>query len=301
MHILSVKDFDYDFLSRTFCRTDEIKHEPRRWCNALESYHILASVFFEPSTRTRFSFEAAMLKLGGKVISTEDATVTSSRNKGESLEDMIRTISLYSDVIAYRHPEGGSAKRASQFSKCPLINCGDGNQEHPIQNLIDFYTILKNFQKKPDEIKFENLEKKKVLLYGDLENSRTMHGLSHLLNKFGVEIIYGGNTLKSRIDATKWMSDENIMKHLPDIDVFYMTRPQKERGTTTTYGININNKLLQLMKKDAIVLHPLPKWTEIHSECDSDPRAKYWEQAENGLWIRMSILYNMLNKLRDRD
>jgi aspartate carbamoyltransferase catalytic subunit len=255
---------------------------------------ILANIFFEPSTRTRLSFEAAMLKLGGNTIGFADAENTSVK-KGENLADTIRTVENYADIIALRHPLEGAAKLAAEFAKIPVINAGSGSEEHPTQALIDLYTIQKEKKK---------IDGQKITLIGDLRYGRTVHSLAYALSLYDIELTLVSpeslrmrrevlRTIKSKIPVTE---TQNLEKALIQTDVLYVTRIQKERFPdqaeyAKVKGIyHINQKTLENVKKDLIILHPLPRVDEIAPEVDSTPQAKYFQQVWNGVVVRMALL-----------
>lgn len=263
---------------------------------------IMASLFFEPSTRTRFSFEAAMERLGGSVLSTTGFTF-SSISKGETLPDTIKTIERYADVIVMRHPEVGSAKIAADSAKIPFLNAGDGIGEHPTQALLDFYTIKK--EKK-------NTHGLKIAMVGDLKNGRTIHSLVKLLITYdGMEFcLVSPKELKipdeyielMKKNNAKFMETDNLDDVIADCDVFYMTRIQKERFEKEADYQKVkgcfvlDSKILEKAKNDMIIMHPLPRVDEIAVEVDDDPRAKYFDQVENGLYVRMALLAMVLQK-----
>ncbi|MFA5750694.1 MAG: aspartate carbamoyltransferase [Candidatus Paceibacterota bacterium] len=262
---------------------------------------IVACIFFEPSTRTRLSFETASIKLGAGVISAENATVNSSSFKGETIEDTTRILSSYADIIVMRHPEAGSAKRAVSVSTKPIINAGDGANEHPSQALLDLYTIKK------EKGRLDNLI---IAFGGDLVHSRTLHSLVPLLLQYPNNTFYFISPLelalpreyiedlKEKGATIKEMS--SLKDGLKEADVLYMTRVQKERfNSDDDYDkvkdlFILKTKDLEEMKKDVIIMHPLPKINEIEKEIDDDPRAAYFRQAENGLYIRMALLVDVL-------
>lgn len=300
-HIISAKQFDVRILDRLFRLAAKIERVDRKsQPQDLLKGKILAALFYEPSTRTRFSFESAMLKLGGSCISTENASLFSSVSKGETLQDTIKIISGYSDVIVIRHPEKGTAKEASEISSVPIINAGDGTREHPTQALLDLYTIKKELGK------IDNL---KIALVGDLLYGRTIHSLIYLLALYKVKIYFVSppqlklpkeykDYLRQRSIALEELSD--LKKVLNKIDVLYMTRIQKERFRSKREyeklkgAYVIDKKALQKLSKKAIIMHPLPRVDEISPEIDSDPRAAYFRQAKNGLYIRMALLQMLL-------
>jgi aspartate carbamoyltransferase catalytic subunit len=262
----------------------------------------MAALFYEPSTRTRLSFEAAMLRLGGQTMGTDNAREFSSAAKGETLEDTIQIVGGYADVIVLRHYEEGAAKRAAAISSIPVINAGDGPGQHPTQALLDLYTIR-------DELgKIDGI---RVAMVGDLANGRTVRSLTYLLSKFrDIKVWFVAPPqvamrpdLKAHLDEhhIPWVETEDLESVLPEVDVVYQTRIQKERFTDldaydAIKGIyRIDNSSLALMRKYAIVMHPLPRVDEIAPEVDADPRAAYFRQARNGLHIRMALLDRLLS------
>jgi len=263
----------------------------------------MISLFYEPSTRTRASTEIAMRRLRGEVIfSTENAREFSSAVKGETLEDTIRVLNHYQpDVIVLRYHEEGGAKRAAEVSSVPIINAGDGPGEHPTQALLDLYTIKKELGR---------IDGISIAMVGDLARGRTVRSLSRLLTKFDIRKIYfvSPEVAKMRDDVKDCLRSYGILftegndlrKVAKEVDVIYQTRTQKERGEllnrfekTQSFCV-VNQEVLDLMKKDAIVMHPLPHTEEIAPEVDLDPRAAYFRQAENGLYIRMALLKMIL-------
>jgi aspartate carbamoyltransferase catalytic subunit len=263
---------------------------------------ILANIFFEPSTRTRLSFEAAMLKLGGNTIGFADAE-NSSVKKGENLADTIRTVENYADIIALRHPMEGAAKLAAEFAKIPVINAGSGSEEHPTQALIDLYTMQKE-KKKIDGLK--------VALIGDLRYGRTVHSLAYALSLYNIELtLISPEALKMRREVLRTIQNkilvtetQNLEKTIAQTDVLYVTRIQKERfpdqaeyaKVKGTY--HINRKTLENAKKDLIILHPLPRLDEIAPEVDSLPQARYFQQVWNGVIVRMALLSLVLGSTK---
>lgn len=276
------------------------KYQGKSYSQILEN-KVVACIFYEPSTRTRLSFETAALKLGAKVISTENAAQFSSAAKGETLEDTIKVIGGYADAIVLRHFEKGASLRATGISTVPIINAGDGTGEHPTQALLDIYTIQKELG---------SVEKLKIALVGDLLNGRTIHSLLNLLTLYKNNTIYlisptelklpkaERNRLKQK--NINFIEQDNLKEILPKIDVLYMTRVQKERFVSEKeYELlknlyQIDREKLDRMKKKSIVLHPLPRNNEISSEIDADKRAAYFRQAQNGLYIRMALLSLLL-------
>ncbi len=263
---------------------------------------ILSCVFYEPSTRTRFSFESAMLKLGGQVISTESAEQFSSTIKGETLEDSVRNISGYSDMIVLRHHKPEAAEDAAKVSPVPIINAGDGDGEHPTQALLDFYTIQKELGR---------IDNFKIAMVGDLLYGRTIHSLIYLLSlSNNVEVSLAApkelqlpKKYKTFLNSQKikFSESDNLESVLSEIDVLYMTRIQKERFSSEQLyeqvkdSFVLNKKMLSKLNEQAIIMHPLPRVNEISREIDDDKRAAYFRQSKNGLYIRMALL-DILNK-----
>ena len=292
-HIINTDQLaDKELLEKLFAVAEKFQSNPTQ----TDSLHgkILASLFYEPSTRTRFSFEAAMLRLGGQYLSMQNAAQDSSAKKGESLEDTIRTVCGYTDCIVLRHPENGAAQRAAEVSSVPIINAGDGAGEHPTQALLDVYTIQKELGK------IVNLS---VALVGDCLHSRTIHSLVQLLALYEGVTIYLVSPLQLRLPKEyrgnfKEVSD--LKEVLPVADVVYMTRMQRERFSTKEEYERLKdscvlgmNELHQL-KKTAIVMDPLPRVHTVSSDIDHDNRAAYFRQAQNGLYIRMALLEYLL-------
>ncbi len=256
---------------------------------------ILSSLFFEPSTRTRLSFESAMNRLSGRVIGFADPSGTSQK-KGESLADTIRMADSYSDAIVVRHPQEGAARLAAEFAKVPVLNAGDGAGKHPTQCLLDLFTIRTEKKK---------IEKKNIILLGDLKYGRTVHSLAYALSVYGAELIFVSpislKMPKEVISECMELGVEpnqtsNLEKAIKDADVLYATRIQKERFpdaeeyNKVVGSYRINNELLKNAKEDLIVMHPLPRITEIDPEVDNTNHAVYFKQAFNGVPIRMALL-----------
>jgi len=261
---------------------------------------ILATLFFEPSTRTRLSFESAMLSLGGQVLGFSEAA-NSSAAKGESLSDTIRTVACYSDIIAMRHPKEGSALLASQVCDVPVINAGDGGHAHPTQTLTDLLTIQREFGR------MDNLT---IGICGDLKFGRTVHSLvDALAANAGIRFIaispeelrlpeYTRTGLAAEgISLTETDDLETVM---PQLDMLYMTRVQRERFFNEEDYLRLRDRFIldqpkmRLLKKDAIVMHPLPRVNEIDSRVDADPRAAYFRQVANGRYVRMALICKLL-------
>ncbi len=263
---------------------------------------ILATLFYEPSTRTRLSFTTAMQRLGGSVIGFSEPETTSTV-KGENLADTVRVIENYADILAIRHAEEGSARLAAQFSSKPVINCGDGSHAHPTQTLIDLYTIRK------EKGKIDGL---KVAIVGDLKYGRTAHTLAYALALFGADMVFvSPESLSMPKDVTTELKDkfdvsikeytrmEDVIK---EVDVLYVTRIQKERfpdpeeyeRVKGTYKVDL--KVLEGCKKDLIIMHPLPRVYEVDPELDNTRFAKYFKQTYYGIPVRMAILASILGK-----
>ena len=255
---------------------------------------ILATLFFEPSTRTRLSFEAAILKLGGSAIGFAEVD-TASVKKGETLADTVRTVENYADIIALRHPLEGAAKLAAEFAKVPIVNAGSGSEEHPTQALLDLYTIQK------EKGKIDGL---KIALVGDLRYGRTVHSLAYALSLFDIELyLVSPESLKMRREVIKTIQGTikvvegaDLDDVVPLVDVLYITRIQRERFPdpaeyAKVKGVyRIDLKTLSKAKKDMILLHPLPRVDEIAAEVDSTPQARYFQQVWNGIVVRMALL-----------
>lgn len=299
-HIIESQQFEPGFLGDLFACAEELLREGRR--NAIPGM-TLATLFYEPSTRTRLSFEAAMNRLGGNVVTTENAREFSSLAKGESLEDSIRVVSGYVDVIVLRHYEIGAAKRAAEISSVPVLNAGDGAGQHPTQALLDLFTLHRRFRR---------LDGLRVAMVGDLRYGRTVRSLSYLLAKYsGVELVFVAPDVCQMQDDIKdyltrhgvaWREEADLDAVLPQVDCTYMTRIQKERfmdikefeAANDKYRLTPEN--VALMRADAIIMHPLPRVHEIDVGVDEDPRAAYFEQARNGLWIRMALILYVLEQ-----
>ena len=262
----------------------------------------MATLFYEPSTRTRLSFEAAMVRLGGTVLTTESAAEFSSAAKGETLADTVRTVEAYADVIVLRHFQSGSAAVAAAAAQKPLVNAGDGPGQHPTQALLDVYTIAKELGR---------LDGLTVALVGDLANGRTVRSLAYLLSKFeGVKLVFVappvvrmGDDIKAFLTekGVQWSESEDLLATAAACDVLYQTRIQKERFTDRPADYEaargryvVNAGVMAVLPRRAIVMHPLPRLDEIATEVDGDPRSAYFRQAANGLFIRMALLKVLL-------
>ncbi len=301
-HVIEAQQFDVPTISRLIQTTQDMENVVSGGGTSQFRGRIMATLFYEPSTRTRFSFEAAMHRLGGSVVSTENAAEFSSVAKGETLEDTVRILNGYADVLVIRHYEVGSAKRAASVSRIPVINAGDGAGQHPTQALLDLYTIHKEIG---------SIDGLRIAMVGDLAQGRTVRSLAYLLSKYQDVRIYfvAPPLLKMKEDILGhlhekgvWYTEEtDLDKVLPEVNVVYQTRIQKERfgDRIADYeqcrGVYlITSESLRLMKADAIVMHPLPRLDEIAKEVDSDPRAAYFRQAQNGVCVRMALLTMVL-------
>lgn len=292
-HVIESQQFDRKTIESIFRTADNLsksKDSPLRG-------KIMASLFYEPSTRTRFSFESAMLKLGGGVITTENASEFSSAAKGETLEDSIRVINHYADVIVIRHPEKGASARAAAVSRIPVLNAGDGSGQHPTQALLDLYTIKKETGK---------IDGAHIAFVGDLKHGRTVRSLSYLLGKYkNVHMSFvSPKALRIDDDIKEYLNKHKVTyeetekwdKVLPRVDVLYQTRIQKERFKSPAEykkykgGYILTMKEVDKMKKGAIVMHPLPRVDEIATEVDRSEKAVYFKQAKYGLLVRMALL-----------
>jgi len=305
-HLVASQQFDRPMLDHLFELTREMESYTARDHSDILEKEIIATLFYEPSTRTRFSFESAVLRLGGQVISTENARDFSSAAKGETIEDTIRVIGGYADLIVMRHHESGAALRAAGVNIVPIINAGDGVGQHPTQALLDVYTIQKHFGK---------VDGLTIAMMGDLAHGRTVRSLCYLLAKYPVKKIYfvAPKVVEMRDDIKEYLiehsidfaEEPNLLHIIGEIDVLYQTRIQKERfgdnleeyhEASGKYIIDID--IAQMMKDVAIIMHPLPRLDEIKPEVDANHRAMYFEQAKNGLYVRMAILSLMLGHLK---
>lgn len=305
-HVYESQQFDSELLDIVFTVADEMKNDlsavDRKYSQALKD-KIMASLFYEPSTRTRFSFESAMARLGGSILTTENAKEFSSAAKGETLYDSTRVMCGYADIIVMRHNEPGSAKRAAEASSVPVINAGDGSGQHPTQALLDLYTIKDCFPV---------VDGLSIAMVGDLKYGRTVRSLSYLLTKYENITIYFVSPLVCRMDEdlknylssnnVRWEEESSLEKVLPLVDCVYMTRIQKERFPDQEDYQRASGKYIlgmeqvKKMKENSIIMHPLPRVDEISRDVDDDPRARYFEQAENGLYIRMALLFLLSGK-----
>ncbi len=299
-HLISPMDFSKEELNEIFELAEKIISNPKEFSHICDG-KILATLFYEPSTRTRFSFEAAMMRLGGKILGFSEPNSSSSA-KGETLADTIRMVSIYSDIIAMRHPKEGSAKVASMYSSVPVINAGDGGHQHPTQTLTDLLTIKSQKGK---------LEGHTIGLCGDLKNGRTVQSLIMAMSRYKdtkfilispKELVipeYIREEVLKRNNIS-FREVENIEEVIEELDILYMTRIQKERFFNEEEYLRLkdcyilNNEKMQKAKPDMIVMHPLPIVNEIATEVDSDDRAVYFKQAEYGMYVRMALIVKLL-------
>ena len=303
-HVVEAQQFDLSTLAELFHNAEKMEKVVEHGGIREFDNRIMATLFYEPSTRTRFSFETAMHRLGGRVISTENASEFSSVSKGETLEDTIRIMNGYADVIVMRHSEVGASKRAAAVSRVPIINAGDGVGQHPTQALLDLYTIRREIG---------SIDGLRIAMVGDLAQGRTVRSLAYLLSKFKDIKIYfvAPQMLRIKEDILDHLRDHGVAfteesslaKVLPEVNVVYQTRIQKERfgdriaDYEACRGVYIvNEDCLALMKPNAIIMHPLPRLDEITMGVDRDPRAAYFRQAQNGLYVRMALLKLVLGQ-----
>nr|NNM91248.1 aspartate carbamoyltransferase [Bacilli bacterium] len=302
-HVISAKSFTQQALYDLLPKIDQMQTRLQEGAQDRLKGKIMAALFFEPSTRTRLSFETAMLRLGGQVISTENAREFSSAIKGETLEDTIRVVSGYADVIVIRHHEIGAAARAASVSQVPILSAGDGAGEHPSQALLDLYTIYREIGRVNDLT---------VTLIGDLMYGRTVHSLVYLLSNFtNIRLICTApeatqlptdisDYAKARGVTIEW--EKNLEIAAKQADVLYQTRVQKERFTSQNEYEEVKNaylidtKLMAIVPQKSIIMHPLPRLNEIAKDVDQDPRAAYFRQSHYGVPVRMALLEDALQR-----
>lgn len=299
-HLIDPLDFTKEETQKLLDLADRIHDDPEAYQDVAD-HKRLATLFYEPSTRTRLSFESAMLRLGGKVLGFPDAGV-SSASKGETVADTIRIISCYADIAAMRHPKEGAPLRASLYSKIPVINAGDGGHSHPTQTLLDMMTIRR---------RKGHLDNLTIGFCGDLKFGRTVHSLIKSLARYDnikfvlispeelrVPDYIINEVLEPR--GIPYIETRNLEGALPDLDILYMTRVQRERFFNEEDYIRLRDSYiltaekLNLAPADMAVLHPLPRVNEITLDVDDDPRAAYFEQAQNGVYVRMALIMTLL-------
>lgn len=299
--VISIKDLDRGRLEAIFAATDRVAGMDPAGRAGLCRGRTLGYLFYEPSTRTRLSFEAAMASVGGTSLGIADAA-TSSAQKGESLADTVRVMSMYSDILVLRHPLDGSSRFAAEVSGKPVINAGSGTEEHPTQAIQDLYTIRR------ERGRIDGL---KVGIVGDLKYGRTVYSLLYGLGNYDVDVrLVSPETLRIRADSTYeirkrlgYSESADIGEHIDELDVLYVTRIQKERFPDEEEYLKVRGSyvvgldLLRQMKKDAIILHPLPRLDEVSTDVDGTPHARYFEQAGYGMLTRAALLGLVLGGL----
>ncbi len=299
-HLISIQDFSKEDILSTLKIASNFEKNPNQ---PLFYNKVIASIFFEPSTRTRLSFETAANRLGARVIGFSDACSTSV-TKGETLKDTIKMVSNYADLIIIRHPLDGSARYASEISKVPVINAGDGSNQHPTQTMLDLYSILKT------QGRLDNL---KINMVGDLKYGRTVHSLLQAMSHFNPEFLFTSpeelkmpKEYKEYLDkrGIPYSESSNLSDGIADSDIIYMTRVQRERFTDpmeyervkNVYSLNLS--MLEGCRENMRILHPLPRVNEISQDVDNSEHAYYFNQAENGVYTRMAIISKLLGTER---
>lgn len=299
-HLIDPMDFSTEELDSIFDLADKIIENQKKYSKVCDG-KILGTLFYEPSTRTRFSFEAAMMRLGGKVLGFSEPN-SSSASKGETLADTIKMVSIYTDIIAMRHPREGAARVASKYSSVPIVNAGDGGHQHPTQTLADLLTIRR--EKK-------SLNGHVIGLCGDLKYGRTVHSLIKAMTRYkDVQfVLISPKELGIPEYIKKEFIEKNNIKYkevdriedvISELDILYMTRIQKERFFNEEEYLRLkdsyvlNAEKMKLAKDDMIVMHPLPRVNEISMDVDNDKRACYFKEAENGMYVRMALMAKLL-------
>ena len=303
-HVIEAQQFDRALMEDIFAVAREMEQVVQHYGSNILNRRVMATLFYEPSTRTRLSFESAMIRLGGQVVTTESAQEFSSAAKGETLEDTVRIVSGYADVIVLRHFESGASKRAAKLSTVPVINAGDGAGQHPTQALLDMYTISREIGK---------IDGLSIAMVGDLANGRTVRSLCYLLTKYedlsvyfvAPQVVRMKDDIKQYLDRynVRFEEEDDLNQVASKVDVIYQTRIQRERFGDRVHEYEnargryiINGDVMKQMKESAIVMHPLPRVDEISPEIDADPRAAYFRQAHNGLYLRMALLRMILGE-----
>lgn len=299
-HLIDPMDFSIEELDEIFELAHQIIKDPKKFSKICDG-KILATLFYEPSTRTRFSFEAAMMRLGGKILGFSEPN-SSSASKGETLADTIKMVSIYTDIIAMRHPKEGSARVASIYSSVPIINAGDGGHQHPTQTLADLLTI---------ECLKMGLRGHTVGICGDLRNGRTVHSLIKAMTRYEETkfILISPKELKIpeyireefiKKNNIEFKEVERLEEVIEEVDILYMTRIQKERFFNEEEYLRLKDSYIldedkmKSAKEDMIVMHPLPRLNEIAMEVDNDKRAAYFKEAEYGMYVRMALMCKLL-------
>lgn len=298
-HLISAEALSKAELEDLFNLADDIKRNHKKYAKALDG-KLVATIFYEPSTRTRCSFEAAIMRLGAGVVSTENARESSSAAKSESLEDTIKILSGYVDAIVIRHFENDSSERAASVSSVPIVNAGSGSAQHPTQAILDLFTIR--------EIKGK-LDGTSIAIMGDLKYGRTANSVVRLLSLYKNIRVYGFSPkgLELEEQYVKFLRDRGIeyvaaktFSDIPqNVDVIYQTRLQRERLPDKTISVeefSITKETMNRLSADTLIMHPLPRVNEISSDIDNDPRAVYFRQAHNGIPTRMAVLLTLLGK-----
>ncbi len=299
-HLIDPLDFTLEETTRLMDLADRIARDPAAYQD-VAARKKLATLFYEPSTRTRLSFEAAMLNLGGKVLGFPDAGVSSAA-KGETVADTIRVVSCYADIAAMRHPKEGAPLRASRYSRIPVINAGDGGHSHPTQTLLDMLTIRRRKGR---------LDRLTIGFCGDLKFGRTVHSLIKSLARYeGMRFVLISpeelrvpdyiihEFLEPR--GIEFVETRSLEQAMPELDILYMTRVQRERFFNEEDYVRLKNSYMlteakmSLARSDMAVLHPLPRVNEITLDVDDDPRAAYFEQVQNGVYMRMALIMTLL-------
>ncbi len=298
-NLIDPNNFSVDELYQLIALAGRILEDPAAYSEKAKG-KILASLFYEPSTRTKFSFDAAMLRLGGQVLGFSDPT-TSSTAKGETIADSAKTVSQYADVIVVRHPKEGTALLMSKFADCPVINAGDGGHQHPTQTLTDLLTIKSCLGR---------LERLTIGVCGDLKFGRTIHSLVTCLSRFaGIEFVF---IAPEELSMPAYVKEEvarngktftetnDLESAMPNVDVLYMSRVQRERFVSEEEYLRLKDYFvltadkMRLARQDMIVMHPLPRVNEIATEVDADPRAVYFKQVRYGMFVRMALILTLL-------
>ena len=299
-HLIDPLDFSQEEITSLLDLADRIRSDPAAYQD-VAVHKKLATLFYEPSTRTRLSFEAAMLNLGGHVLGFPSETV-SSASKGESVADTIRVVSCYADIVAMRHPKEGAPFRASRYSRIPVINAGDGGHQHPTQTMTDLMTI---------RTRMGRLDNLTIGLCGDLKFGRTVHSLIKTMARCKnirfvlispEELRVPDYIIKDVLEANgiEYRETRNLEESMPELDILYMTRVQKERFFNEEDYVRmkdfyvLDKQKMELAPKDMYVLHPLPRVNEISVEVDSDPRAAYFKQVQYGVYVRMALILTLL-------
>ncbi|PRR81290.1 aspartate carbamoyltransferase [Clostridium vincentii] len=299
-HLIDPMDFSVKELDEIFELAHQIIEDPKKFSKICDG-KILATLFYEPSTRTRFSFEAAMMRLGGKILGFSEPN-SSSASKGETLADTIKMVSIYTDIIAMRHPKEGSARVASIYSNVPIINAGDGGHQHPTQTLADLLTI--------ESLKM-GLKGHTVGICGDLRYGRTVHSLIKAMTRYEDTkfILISPKELKIpdyireefiKKNNIEFKEVERLEEVIAELDILYMTRIQKERFFNEEEYLRLKDSYIldeekmKIAKEDMIVMHPLPRVNEISMEVDNDRRAAYFKEAEYGMYVRMALMCKLL-------